>query len=63
MIRVQLHHARALHYCNKGMRAFCERHGLDFNKFRKEGLPVDELAHIDDAMLNALIERAQHDGE
>ena len=58
---ITLQHARKLKYCNRGIRAFCARHEIDFNRFRKDGIPVDELENIDDAMLRAVIKEAYKD--
>jgi len=58
---VTLAHARELQYCSKGIRQFCERHGIDFYRFRHGGIPVEELQGIDDAMLHKLIELALQD--
>ena len=52
-------HARALGYCNKGVRAFCKRHGIDFYRFRHEGIPANELSHINDSMLEKVIAEAE----
>ena len=41
---------RAAKMCSKGTRAFFKRHGLDWDTFLKEGLPVTKLEEIDDAM-------------
>lgn len=58
-------HAMQPRYCNKGIRAVCERHGLDLELLRGEGIPFSDLRHVDDAMLHAVMEKAQarHDQE
>lgn len=50
---------RAAGYClNYGAREFCRRYGLDFRRFVREGIPVDELQSINDAQLARVIEVA-----
>lgn len=46
---------RSLGYCNRGARIWFERHGLDFNLFRKEGLSADVLEATGDAMAMRLV--------
>ena len=60
MTLVRVTHARRLGYCNKGVREFCKRHGIDFYRFRHEGIPTNELEHIDDSMLQAVIKEAKN---
>ena len=50
---------RAAKMCSKGARAFFERHALDWQAFLKEGIPVETLEKIDDAMSNRVIEVAR----
>lgn len=49
--------ARELHggYCARGIKVWCERHGIDFRRLLQEGLPCAELEHIDDAFLNKVV--------
>lgn len=47
---VTLEHCRALHYCARGMREFCVRHNLDWQKFREEGMPADVVEATGDGM-------------
>jgi hypothetical protein len=56
-------HCRELGYCNRGMRQWCERLGLDWGAFLKNGITADELIKTDNAMAKRVIEhaeRAQH---
>lgn len=48
----------ACNYCNRGARAFCLRHGINWQLFIKQGIPISEVEHIDDAMLKRVIEYA-----
>lgn len=47
---VTLEHARAVAYCSRGMRAFALQHGLDWDEFRRQGLPASVLEATGDAM-------------
>lgn len=59
--RVTIDHARALGYCAKGMRAFAERHGLDWNAFRAEGIPAATMEATGDAMAIAAARKAREE--
>lgn len=39
----------------KGQKEFCRQHGIDFRRFCREGIPVEELTHIEDANLQKVI--------
>jgi len=41
---------RGAGYCNRGAREWFSRQGLDWNKFRKEGLRASLLEQTGDAM-------------
>jgi len=45
-------------YCNKVTRKFFERHGMDWNHFRKHGLPEEDFVKTGDAMALKLVEFA-----
>lgn len=49
-VRVTIADLRSLKYCANGSKAFFGRHGLDWRKFVKEGIPVEELEATGDAM-------------
>lgn len=50
---------RAARMCSGGTRAFFERHGLDWSKFLKEGIPAEQLAATGDAMALQVVEVAR----
>lgn len=56
---LKLVHARELGYCNKGLRNFCLRYNLDWDRFVTDGLPFSELSHIDDSMLHDLLRHSE----
>ena len=46
--------------CRKGTKDFFERHGLDWDEFRINGIESDKLAATGDAMALKLIEECEH---
>ncbi len=59
MTAITLKDMRSLKYCAHGSREFARRHGLDWRRFVLTGIPVSELSHIDNAMLDKVIEKAK----
>lgn len=59
MIKITLQDMRSLKYCARGSRQFCARHGLDWSRFVHDGIPIDELQHIKDGMLDRVIDKAK----
>lgn len=57
-MKVTVAHARALSYCLTGVRRVCNKYGLDFKAFIRDGLDEEALARIDDAQIKKLIEAA-----
>lgn len=47
-IRVYMRHVRSANLCKKGSQAFFRKHGLDWNDFTKNGIPVSKLEEIGD---------------
>lgn len=68
--RVFLHHARAIRrpgqriLCMAGIRAWCERYGIDVAEFSESGIPGERFVEIGDAFgLKALgIARGEVEG-
>lgn len=58
---VTLAHCRRLNYCARGMRIFCERHELDWQQFRKHGLPASLIEGTGDAMATAAAQLARQE--
>ena len=50
---------RGVKMCNNGGRKFFARHNLDWDDFRKNGIDIDILERIDDAMANKVIAAAR----
>ncbi len=59
MTIVTTKHTRALQYCNKGVRAFCQQHNIDYQNFIKNGIDADDLLKTNDVMAIKLIEHAK----
>lgn len=48
---------KAAGYCiHLGARRWCAAHGIDFRRLMLEGIPVEDVAHINDAMLARILE-------
>jgi hypothetical protein len=58
-MRITVSDMRALQYCAHGSRLFARRHGLDWSRFVRDGIPVEEVERIDDAMMRRVIEVAR----
>lgn len=59
MTTVLHRHCRALGYCNRGLRAWFAREGLDWADFLKNGIPADTLRKFDNAMADRAIALAE----
>lgn len=49
---------KAFKYCNRGARAFFERHALDWPDFVKNGIDAEKLLRTGDEMAAQLVEFA-----
>lgn len=58
-VLVKMEHIRAARMCSRGARTFFERHGLDWQKFLKDGLPAEALEATGDAMALQVVEVAR----
>lgn len=59
--RVTAEDIRAAGYCiHIGARRWCAHHGVDFRRLMTEGIPVDEIAGIDDALVQNVLRTKQH---
>lgn len=52
-------HCRELGYCNRGLRQWFAREGLDWAEFLKHGIAADTLRGFDNAMASRVIARAE----
>lgn len=56
---VTMRDIRACKMCSGGTRDFFTRHGLDWSRFLKEGLPEDDFIATGDAMALQVVEAAR----
>jgi hypothetical protein len=59
VLTVRLRDARALGYCARGCRTWCERHGFEWSEFRGPGLPLEAVAATGDAMAVRLVQQVR----
>jgi hypothetical protein len=59
MTTVLHRHCRELGYCNRGLREWFAREGLDWPAFVKHGIAAEELRQRDNAMAERAIARAE----
>lgn len=50
---------RATRMCSGGTRDFFKRHGMDWSRFVKDGLPEEEFIATGDAMAMKVVETAR----
>jgi len=62
MMTVTHRHARDIGYCNRGLRMWFARVGLDWADFLKNGIAADTLRKHNNAMVERVIARAEKDG-
>lgn len=58
-VMVKMEHVRAARMCSRGARAFFVRHGLDWERFLREGLPAEQIEATGDAMAIQVAEVAR----
>lgn len=56
---VTMRDVRAAHGCRRGAQAFCERHGIDWMAFLRDGVDASVLIATGDAMALNLVEVAR----
>jgi len=54
-------HCRELGYCNRGLRQWFAREGLDWADFLKHGIAAESLRKTNNAMADRAIARAEGD--
>lgn len=61
--RLTVNDVRAAGFCARGMKAWFDGHGLDFRAFLKDGMAVEDVAALNDAMAERVIakRRQLHD--
>lgn len=58
-MKITMRDVRAAKMCSKGARKFFARHNLDWHDFLRNGIDVEILEQIDDAMCQRVIEVAR----
>lgn len=58
-MKINIHDAKELGYCSKGLRRGAEQYGLDFRAFITEGLEEESLLATGDAQLRRLVEHVR----
>lgn len=59
VVRLHIRDCRDCGYCVVGVKRRFHELGLDFHRLLREGIPVDELAGVEDAQLQRAIARAE----
>ena len=64
---VKLHHCRRTgvkqQNCNKGLRQYCSKYGIDYSRLVLRGIPIKEIEHIKDREVQAAIANAKLEAE
>lgn len=63
MTTVLHRHCREVGYCNRGLREWFARSGLDWPDFLRHGIAADRLRGIGDAMVDRAIARAEREND
>lgn len=62
-MRIRPAHVRRAGFCVAGVRRWARRHGVDWRKFLREGIPAGDLAHIEDPVVSHVVKIAEEDAE
>jgi len=60
-IVVKVQHIREAGLCMRGARMWFSQRGLDFGQFMREGLPIEQLESIDDALAQLVCTAARNE--
>lgn len=56
---ITIQHVRAVGYCAKGAREFCDKYGFDWSDFLHNGVSEERLLETGDAMAEAIVKAAK----
>jgi len=56
-MKIQIRDVTKHGYCVSGIKYFCRLHGIDFKSFVKNGIDVENVIDIDDAMLKQVLNK------
>ena len=62
-LRVTLDHLRQLGYCMRGVRAWCAKHGMEFEQLRTQGFLADALEETGDHLALQAVRLAREQQE
>lgn len=54
-MKIYINDIRKQGYCVNGIKDFCKLHGINFRDFIKNGIQEEDVAGIDDAMLQRIL--------
>lgn len=57
---VTIKHVRAAGMCASGARDFCKTNGYNWSEFIKNGIPVEQIEHINNALIKQVIKAAKN---
>ena len=60
-VMIRMCHARALGYCARGVRMWCQRHGVDYMRLLGDGVPADEVLAVGDEFGRRVVELAMQE--
>lgn len=63
MIVCRIHHIRAANLCMGGARAWFAKHNLSWSDFLENGLPVEQVEALGDAMGHRVAEAARKEAD
>lgn len=58
---VTMRHVRKAGLCSRGLRKFAEEKGLNWDDFLQNGMPLDQVRLIDDAMVQRVADLAEEE--
>lgn len=61
--RIYIRHVKQAGLCSRGLRLFATEHNLDWVDFLENGIDIDDVKNIDDALVQAVIAAAQKEVE
>lgn len=61
--RVTMATLRKLRWCARGVRHWCAQHGIDYARLVRDGLPVEEVARVDDEFARRAVTAAMSEAE
>jgi hypothetical protein len=61
MIVVRLRHIEAAGFCVRGARAKARALGIDWRRFASDGIPIEEVRHLDDLQITKMVEAAERE--